>query len=85
MVTGNTTYGYGYDTRGNMVSEITSRLFEWNRRTTLTASTGPGNHDTLHVLDGSARVAVIRAGHSRRIRSRARGTSAQGPLLQPVH
>jgi hypothetical protein len=57
-------------------------LFE---RTTLTASTGPGNHDTLHVLDGSARVAVIRAGRSRRIRSRAGGTSAQGPLLQPVH
>jgi RHS repeat-associated protein len=30
MVTGSTSYGYGYDARGNMTSETTSRLVEWN-------------------------------------------------------
>ena len=30
MTTGQTAYHYGYDASGNMVSETTSRLFEWN-------------------------------------------------------
>src|SRR5262249_41810256 len=30
MTTGQTAYQYGYDASGNMVSEATNRLFEWN-------------------------------------------------------
>ena len=30
MTTGSTTYQYAYDASGNMISETTSRLFEWN-------------------------------------------------------
>src|SRR5208282_2789364 len=30
LATGSTSYGYGYDASGNMLSETTSRHFEWN-------------------------------------------------------
>ena len=30
MTTGSTRYAYGYDASGNMISETTSRIFEWN-------------------------------------------------------
>lgn len=115
MIVGATTYGYTYDACGNVVSETSSRLFEWNHagklatfrnqtpnsqpsiyveyrydttgqrvlkvvrkpggqvavttyidglfeRITLSTASGTSNHDTLHIIDGTNRVATIHAG-----------------------
>jgi RHS repeat-associated protein len=115
MIAGATSYSYTFDSRGNTLSETTSRHFEWNHagylatfrtqaasagpslfaeyryditgqrvlkivrkqgghlavttyigglfeRLTLTSVNGNTQHDTLHVLDGTSRVATARAG-----------------------
>jgi RHS repeat-associated protein len=115
MTTGSTTYRYAYDSCGNMTSETTTRLFEWNHanqlatfrnqtpqaeptlyteyrydtagqrvlkivrkhggqlavttyidglfeRITLTDASSATAHDVLHILDGTSRVAMVRAG-----------------------
>jgi RHS repeat-associated protein len=115
MTTGATTYPYAYDSCGDMTSETTSRLFEWDHanrlatfrnqtpdaeptvyteyrydaggrrvlklvrkhggqpavtayidglfeRLTLTSTGSTTQHDTLHVLDSAARVAILQIG-----------------------